>query len=56
MGKKNKNWCPVCWGRGGWDRKTNVARFKESTDTRDSWMECLWCGLTNVITRVTRLA
>lgn len=51
VGKRLLRWCPVCDGCGGWDKRTYKPRFRSTADTRDTYMNCIWCGPTNVIVR-----
>lgn len=53
MAKKGHNrWCPVCDGRGGWDAKNYKLRFREEGDTSQTYINCIFCGLGNVVGKV----
>lgn len=43
------HWCPVCDGKGGWDKRNFIARFRDAKDTPDSYMWCIYCGPSNII-------
>ncbi len=47
MSKLPANYCPVCFDKGGWDRRTNIARARQPRDDKDSWMSCIYCGISN---------
>lgn len=50
--RKHNQWCPVCDGHGGWDARNYKVRFREEGDNSETYTQCIYCGLSNVVAKV----